>query len=267
VDSSDWVTILREAAEGICSAIADVRPRGVGIETREYKHILDEAAQNALIDVLNARGVSAQLISEEGNVFVGNGGPTIIADPIDGTTNLARSLRHAVTCLSVSEDELNSGTLAALVRDIYTGDIFIAERGKGATLNGYPIRVAAPRQARSALVSIDISKTPKLGRVAPLLNACRYIRMFGSSASELTLIASGGFDAHVDVRGTVRATDVAAALTILKEAGGVYAVDSVIGGDFSLKKETTMELVAASNLPLLDEILSLTKVPKGDSDP
>jgi myo-inositol-1(or 4)-monophosphatase len=114
---------------------------------------------------------------------------------------------------------------------------------------------------------MDISKTPKLDRVTPLLNACRYIRMFGSSASELTLIASGGFDAHVDVRGTVRATDVAAALTILKEAGGVYAVDSVIGGDFSLKKETTMELVAASNLPLLDEILSLTKVPKGDSDP
>ncbi len=262
MDSSNWVTILRESAEGICSAIADVKPRGAGIETREYKHILDEAAQNALIDVLKARGVSAQLISEEGNVFVGGGGPTIIADPIDGTTNLARGLRHAVTCLSVSEDELHSGTLAALVRDIYTGDVYAAERGKGATLNGWPIRVAAPRQARSALVSMDISKTPKLDRIAPLLGACRFIRMFGSSASELTLIASGSFDAHVDVRGTVRATDVAAALTILTEAGGIYAVDSAISGDFTLKKETTMELVAASNRSLLDEILSLTKVPQ-----
>lgn len=261
MDSSNWVNILREAADGICSAIAEVRPRGTGIETRDYKHIIDEAAQSALVDVLSSRGVSAQLISEEGNVLVGGGGPTVIADPVDGTTNLARGLRHAVTCLSVSENGLHSGTLAALVKDIYTGETYAAELGRGATLNGCPIRVAAPREARSALVSMDISKTPKLDRVTPLLNACRYIRMFGSSASELTLIASGGFDAHVDVRGTVRATDVAAALTILTESGGVYAVDGAIGGDFTLTKETTIELVAASNRPLLDELLALTKRP------
>jgi myo-inositol-1(or 4)-monophosphatase len=259
VDSSNWVTILREAAEGICSAIIDVRLKGAGLETREYKYILDEAAQSALVDTLKSRGVSAQLISEEGNVLIGGGGPTVIADPVDGTTNLARGLRHAVTCLSISENGLHSGTLAALVSDIYTGDIYVAEPGKGATLNRCPIRVAAPRQAKSALVSIDISKTPKLDRVTPLLNTCRYIRMFGSSASELTLIASGGFDAHVDIRGTVRSTDVAAALTILKEAGGVYAVNGTIGGDFTLTKETTMELVAASSMPLLDELLALTK--------
>jgi myo-inositol-1(or 4)-monophosphatase len=261
MDSSIWLVILREAADAICSAIAEVQPKGIGLETRDYKHILDETAQNALVNALNSRGVSAQLISEEGNVLVGSGGPTVIADPIDGTTNLARGLRHAVTCLSVSENGLESGTLAAVVRDIYTGDIYAAEPGEGATLNDYPIRVAAPRQARSSLLSMDISKTPKLDRVTPLLNTCRYIRMFGSSASELTLIASGGFDAHVDIRGTVRATDVAAALTILKEAGGVYAVQSIIGGDFTLTKETTMELVAASNRPLLDELLTLTKCP------
>jgi len=236
------------------------------LETREYKHILDEAAQSALVDTLKSRGVSAQLISEEGNVLIGGGGPTVIADPVDGTTNLARGLRYAVTCLSVSENGLQSGTLAALVSDIYTGDIYAAELGKGATLNSCPIRVAAPRQAKSALVSIDISKTPKLDRVTPLLNTCRYIRMFGSSASELTLIASGGFDAHVDVRGTVRATDVAAALTILKEAGGVYAVNGAISGDFTLTKEMTMELVAASSRPLLDELLALTKGPLCNSD-
>jgi len=236
------------------------------LETREYKHILDEAAQSTLVDTLKSRGVSAQLISEEGNVLIGGGGPTVIADPVDGTTNLARGLRHAVTCLSVSENGLHSGTLAALVSDIYTGDIYAAEPGKGATLNRCPIRVATPRQAKSALVSIDISKTPKLDRVTPLLNTCRYIRMFGSSASELTLIASGGFDAHVDVRGTVRATDVAAALTILKEAGGVYAVNGAISGDFTLTKEMTMELVAASSRPLLDELLALTKGPLSNSD-
>jgi fructose-1,6-bisphosphatase/inositol monophosphatase family enzyme len=261
VDSSNWIEILREATDCIFSAIAKAKLNSMSLEMRDYKHLLDEVAQNALVDSLRSRGVSAQLISEEGNVLVGNGGPTVIADPVDGTTNLARGLRPAVTCLSVSENGFHSSTLAAVVKDLYTEDIYTAEAGKGVTLNGCQIQVAAPRQVRSALVSIDISKTPKLDRITPLLNTCRFIRMFGSSASELTLIASGGFDAHVDVRGTVRATDVAAALTILDEAGGTYAVDGVIGGDFTLTKETTMELIAASNKPLLDELLALTKCP------
>ena len=261
MDSSNWLNILRVASEAVCFAVAEVQSRSAGLETRDYKHVLDEAAQNTLVDALSDQGVSAQLISEEGNVLIGSGGPTIIADPVDGTTNLARGLHHAVTCLSASGNGLESGTLAALVRDIYTGDEYAAEPGKGAKLNGCPIHVASPKQARSALLSMDISKTPKLDRITPLLNTCRYIRMFGSSASELTLIASGGFDAHVDIRGTVRATDVAAALTILKEAGGVYTVNNIMGGDFTLTKETTLELIAASNKPLLDELLALTKHP------
>jgi myo-inositol-1(or 4)-monophosphatase len=85
--------------------------------------------------------------------------------------------------------------------------------------------------------------------------------MFGSSADELTLISSGNVDAHVDVRGTVRATDIAAALLILTEAGGTYAVNGEEGGDFPLTKEATTELIAASNKPLLDELLTLTKTP------
>jgi myo-inositol-1(or 4)-monophosphatase len=259
MNSSSWLDILRLAAENIYEEVFNARLRGAGIENREYKHLLDDVAQHALVDTLQGQGISAQLISEEGNVVIGGGGPIIIADPVDGTTNLARGLRPAVTCLSVSETGNFSGTVAALIKDLYTGDTYAAERGNGATLDGHSIKVAVPRQARSALISIGISKTPKLDRVAPMLNACRYIRMLGSSATELSLIASGNLDAHIDIRGTLRATDTAAALTILTEAGGTYAVNGAISGDFPLTKEAVMELVAASNGPLLDELLSLTK--------
>jgi myo-inositol-1(or 4)-monophosphatase len=83
--------------------------------------------------------------------------------------------------------------------------------------------------------------------------------MLGSSATELSLVASGTFDAHLDIRGTVRATDVAAALHILTEAGGTYATSGSVGADFPLTREATMELVAACNQQLLDELLALTK--------
>ncbi len=256
-----WLGTLREAAENIYVAVSDARLRGAGLENREYKHLLDEAAQNALIDTLQRCNVSVNLISEEGNATINGGGATVIADPVDGTTNLARGIQPAVACLSVSAEGNQSTSLAAVVKNLYTGEVYAAEKGRGATLDGRPIHVAAPRQARGALLTLDISKTPKLDRVTPLLNTCRYIRMLGSSATELSLIASGNLDAHLDVRGTVRATDVAAALLILSEAGGVYSVNGVTGGDFPHTKEATMEVVAASNQPLLDELLALTKAP------
>ena len=260
METKEWLDILCEASEKIYEEVNKTRiSEGVGLENREYKHILDEAAQYALVDALERRGVSANLISEEGNVAINGGGPIIIADPVDGTTNLARGLFPAVTCLSVSENVYHTGTIAAVVKDLYTGKTYAAERGGGATLDDQPLMVATPRQLRSALITLDISKTPKLDRMISLLNTCRYIRMLGSSANEISLIASGNIDAHIDIRGTLRATDVAAALSILKEAGGVYAINGIFGGDFLLTKETVMEFIASSNKPLLDELLNLTK--------
>jgi len=70
-------------------------------------------------------------------------------------------------------------------------------------------------------------------------------------------VASGLIDAHVDLRGSLRSTDVAAGLLILKEAGGVYTVDGSVGGDLELRKETTLLLVAASSPGTLEEVLGL----------
>jgi myo-inositol-1(or 4)-monophosphatase len=259
MNSTEWLSILREAAVNIYAAVSAARPMGVGMETRNFKRLLDEAAQGALVEALQRRGVCCSLISEEGNKTINGGGPIVIADPVDGTTNLSRGIQSAVACLSASENEHQSGTLAAVVKDLYTGETYAAERGKGATLDGKPIYVAAPRQPRDALITFDLNKTPKIDRITPLLGTCRYIRMLGSSATELSLIASGNIDAHVDIRGTLRATDVAAALTILTEAGGKYSVDGKIGGDFTLTKETVMELIAASDEVLLGGLLALTK--------
>jgi fructose-1,6-bisphosphatase/inositol monophosphatase family enzyme len=65
-------------------------------------------------------------------------------------------------------------------------------------------------------------------------------------------------DAHVDLRGTLRVTDTAAGLLILKEAGGIYAIDGKPEGDIELTREATMKLIAASNPGTLEELMSKT---------
>jgi myo-inositol-1(or 4)-monophosphatase len=62
-------------------------------------------------------------------------------------------------------------------------------------------------------------------------------------------------DAHVDVRGKLRITDVAAGLLILREAGGTYITEGATADGLELARETTLKLVAASSRWTLEEIL------------
>jgi myo-inositol-1(or 4)-monophosphatase len=257
MDSFNWLKILKELTYNVMNSIAEVRLRGAGLELGDFKHALDVAAQSTIIDRLRSIKANVNLVSEEGDAVIGAGGPIIITDPVDGTTNLARGLRPAVTCFAVSETNLLSGIVAAVVGDLYTGEIYWAEKGKGAYFDGNPIKPSKYRKIQNALISIDISKTPKLDRMISLLTNIRYLRMQGSSAAEICGVSSGKLDAHIDIRGSLRVTDVAAALTILREAGGSWWVDGIIGGDKLLTRKETLELIVASSPILLNELISI----------
>lgn len=260
MDSSSWRNVLTGAAAATRGAVTEARTRTEGVDFRERKKILDAAAQAALIEALNSTGVDARLVSEEGDAQIGRGGEWIVvADPIDGTTNLSKGLPPATVCLSASSTGMQSGVAAAVVQDLYTGEIFSAEKEKGATRNGEAIKPYSHRDANRALISLDLSKTPKLDRMTRFLVEARYLRMLGSSAIELCYVASGVFDAHVDIRGTLRSTDASAALLILSESGASYAVNGVVNGDFHLARDSVFELVAASTPLLLSQLLELTR--------
>jgi myo-inositol-1(or 4)-monophosphatase len=259
MESSEWLKLLKSTAEHVFSAVNVTRPKGEGMEKGPFKHLLDKVAQDTIVEDFQKSALPISLISEEGDVLIGNGGTTIIVDPIDGTTNLSRGLYPYVTCLAAAENTNMKSVFAAVIKDLNNGDIYTAEKGKGAFFNGSPIKVAPYREVRRALISIDMSKTPKLERMDQLIKTCLSFRMLGSSATELSLVAKGVFDAHVDIRGTVRATDVAAGLLILQEAGGSYAINSAIQGDMKLTKSTVLEVIAAGSQTLLEDLLSITR--------
>jgi myo-inositol-1(or 4)-monophosphatase len=249
--------MLEEMTTRIKYNLSKVYSKKNVLSVSNFKNLLDLQAQEAITSILETYDVSARLISEEGDELFGDGEYTIIADPLDGTTNMARGLPPAVSAILVSENERLSGSVASIVMNLFSGDVYTADRGRGAFQNGNPIHSAKCIPLKNALLSIDISKNPRLELTSTLIKYNEHIRGLGCSAMSLCYVADGTLDAHVDIRGILRNTDAAAALMILKETGGIYNINGETGSDLDLSKMNTFELIAASNETLLNEITSL----------
>lgn len=255
--SPTWHDILLELVRSVRRRVRPLLEQRRHVPMERLKHLLDDSAQQAIVETLELSEVSARLISEEGDRIFGPGEYAVIADPVDGTTNLVRGLIPSVVSVSVGLESMQSSVFAGVVASIESDEVFFAERGRGATLNGEAISPAQPVSLRDSLLSVDISKVEDPTVFGPLIGISRHIRSGGCSAMGLCQVASGTVDAHVDHRALIRATDISAGLFILKEAGAVYSIDGRIGGDFPLTRNTRVSVVAASNKNLLLAIRSL----------
>lgn len=253
-----WASLLIEAAENVRSRVRRTLLNKPTLTLNEMKGSLDREAQAAVEETLRQSGGSARIVSEEGECVIGVGGPCVIVDPVDGTTNLARGIPLAVTSLAVSETAHLASTFTGVVMNLFTGEVFRAERNRGAWRGGIRIHPSKSRPIGEALLSIDVSKGAPIEPVRELISRASHLRQLGCSALSLCHVASGVTDAHVDLRGTLRVTDVAAGLMILKEAGGIYSVNGVVGGDLEFERKSTLTLIAASSPWMLDEINKLT---------
>jgi myo-inositol-1(or 4)-monophosphatase len=253
---SAWTPILLEAAEKVRACVRRSLLRRPTLSVYDLKSLLDSEAQSAIEETLLNLGASAKLISEEGDSTINDGDMYVVVDPVDGTTNLARGIPLAVTSLAVSYTSCMSGTFSGLVMNLYTGEVYKAERNHGARRAGMPILSAEPKLIEDALISIDMVHWEPVEKI---LARAGHLRQLGCSAISLCLLASGVLDAHIDLRGLLRATDVAAGLLILKEAGGVYCINGVIDGDLKLSRQSKLDLVAASNQEMLENVLGLVK--------
>ena len=252
-----WIPILGEAANEAQRRVRAVLNRRPRVGTPDLKRLLDDEAEKAIEGVFRRRGASVNIISEEGEVTIGRGDKYVIVDPVDGTTNLARGVPFAATSMAVSETQHFKDEVSALVMNLLSGRTYWAELGRGAWSGRRRLMPAEPKPISEALVSLDISKAALLKPVVEIIAQARHIRQLGSSALALCLMAQGVLDAHIDLRGILRSTDVAAGLFILKEAGGAYSLDGVPGGDMGLTRKSKVELIAASGGNLLAMIHGL----------
>lgn len=144
-----------------------------------------------------------------------------ILDPLDGTTNFAHGL--ALFCVSIAL-EIDGRVELAVVYDPMGEELFTAERGGGARLNGEPIRVSRQGELQDGLLctgfpySIREHRLRQVEVFAAFLERARAVRRLGSAALDLCYVAAGRFDGFWEEQ--LQAWDMAAGWLIVEEAGG-----------------------------------------------
>jgi myo-inositol-1(or 4)-monophosphatase len=212
-----------EAAHRAGKVIAERYPDERNVTVKGYRDIVtevDTAAESIIIDLIGERFPDHAILSEEaGGAGIG-AGTTWVIDPLDGTTNYA----HRVPCFCVSVGVLVGGEpLAGVIYDPLRDQTFAAERGKGATLDGKPIRASRTSHLSHTVLGLDWGHSDAvrdrvleiLLRIAP---RCGTVRALGSAALALVYVAAGWMDGYFNL--ALKPWDTAAGTLLVAEAGG-----------------------------------------------
>ncbi|MEM2111367.1 MAG: inositol monophosphatase family protein [Candidatus Bathyarchaeia archaeon] len=226
--------------------------------------LIDAVAEEAIINYLTKNDLSCIFIGEERGVEKIGDAPRfyLITDGVDGTTNAVRGINFASTAMAISPTDRLGDLEAAVVMDLSNGGVYAAEKGKGAFYNGEKIKPSKTVDLEDAILSIDISRAPEaVEKMIHLMKVLKSLRSLGSASLEICLVASGLLDAYVDVRGKLRTLDIAAAMLILKEAGGLFLQpNGEEPRDVTLTKLNRFSIIAAANKKIFNEITAL--IPK-----
>lgn len=150
--------------------------------------------------------------------------PCWIIDPIDGTSNFIRDLKLSVISVGlIIDSEMELG----VIYFPYNDEVYYAQKGKGAFLNGKPIHVSNRDFKHSHLCAGMSIYDKKYAHdcfkvIEHTYNECDDLRRLGAAALELVYLACGKIELFFEIH--IFAWDVAAGLLIIKEAGG-YACD------------------------------------------
>jgi myo-inositol-1(or 4)-monophosphatase len=211
---------------------------------------VDKWAEDIVIAALERarqQGESFTLISEELGVRkFGEGDKIVLVDPIDGSNNAKSGIPFFSTSLAL----LNGATLdklaAGYVINLAAGDEFWALRGNGAYKNGARIRTSAT-QGITIVAYEASSPATDLPRLLPLLAQAKRTRCFGSTALDLSYLASGALSVFATATAS-RAFDYAAGMLILEEADGVITdLEGTSLDHIAVGLERTVPLLASKN--------------------
>lgn len=202
----------------------------------DYVTEVDFTVQSILCGKLQEAYPEIQFMGEEkDNSDIDIAKPFWILDPVDGTTNLIHGFQHSAVSLALCE---GGKLVMGVIYQPYTGELFHAELGKGAFLNGRPIHVSGAESMGDSLVSIGTSPyrhdlaDQNFDLFKRIFLDSQDIRRIGSAAIELAYVACGRSDAFFERN--LKPWDYAAGVVLIREAGG--STTAFDGGDVALDR-------------------------------
>ncbi len=211
------------------AVVSGVKGRGnvvtetdVAIEQAVTRHLLDEFPDHAILG------------EEEGSAVRSEGWMWVI-DPVDGTKNFSRGIPHF--CFAAALCYGNEPQLALTLQPM-TGDVFMAQKGQGTSLNGRSTSVSNTTTIEDSVVGLDLGYDNARGKIQlglgyELWPGLESLRVNGSAALGFAYVACGRWDLYL--HSNLQPWDSAGGLLLIREAGGV--VSDRDGGEATLWSE------------------------------
>lgn len=233
---SEDLALALEAARNAAEVIRKLSKnhRDLGVRYKGRNDIVTEAdveAEKVIINTIRERTSGDEFLAEEteGDTELSDA-RTWIIDPIDGTTNFAHGF--PIYCVSIALYE-NREPKIGVILEVNTREEFYAEKGKGAYLNGEPIKVSPDHNPSSSLITTGFPYRNMelledyIELLKVLLQRVQGMRRPGSAAYDLCCVAAGRCEGFYEYG--LAPWDVAAGSLIVREAGG--KVTDWLGGE------------------------------------
>lgn len=249
------ITLVREASKLMKTEDVAIEQKG---NDSNFVTSADVAVQRFLTENLVKLYPGSSILGEEGAGEFDAKAPLWIIDPIDGTSNFIRGI--GLSAISVALYERGEGKLG-VVYNPYRDEMFSAEAGKGAFLNGKPIHVSDRDFRHSHLCSAMSLYDKQYAKpcfhiIEKVYSQSDDLRRLGTAALELAYLAAGRVELYFEIR--VCSWDVAAAMLLIREAGGevrLYGRDDLkLDGPFPIYAANSKENMKQLESIILEEL-------------
>jgi myo-inositol-1(or 4)-monophosphatase len=212
--------------------------------------VADRESEALIRERIKSQFPSHDILGEEGGLHDTGSDYRWYVDPLDGTTNFAHGF--PVFCVSLAL-EFKGQRVAGVIYDPTRDELFAAEQGSGAYLNGQRTHVSQTSRLPESLVATGFPShkrhaNPNIFFYHQITLRTHGVRRAGSAALDLCCVASGRFEGFWEFN--LNPWDTAAGVLIVEEAGG--KVTDMSGGPFQLNSRETL----ASNGLIHDSLIA-----------
>ncbi len=220
------VQAAQKAARALARDFGEVEQLQVSLKgPGDFVTAADRRAEQIIVEELRRARPGFAVLAEEGGEDAAEANARWIVDPLDGTTNFLHGLPHFAISIAC---EMNGELVAGVVLDPIKQELFTADRGAGAWMNGRRLRVSARRDLDQSMVACGMPvlnwegrERGFMGQLDRVSARVAGIRRWGAASLDLAYVAAGRYDGFWEFG--LKPWDVAAGIVLIREAGGQVA--------------------------------------------